>query len=86
VNQNTKEAVGDIDGDGKLDVIIAPAEAFRRGGDHDLAWYRNPGGHYDRPWVKTVIKAKANNHHTVKLSRHRRHRIDFQTGHAQLIR
>jgi hypothetical protein len=67
VNQNTKEAVGDIDGDGRLDVIIAPAEAFRRGGDHDLAWYRNPGRSYDSPWAKSVIKAKANNHHTVKL-------------------
>jgi FG-GAP-like repeat len=67
VNQNTKEAIGDIDGDGRPDVVIAPAEAFRKGGDHDLAWYRNPGGDYGSPWVKTVIAAKANNHHTVKL-------------------
>jgi hypothetical protein len=67
VNQNTKEAIGDIDGDGRLDVILAPAEAFRAGGDHDLAWYRNPGANYDVPWTKRVIAAKANNHHTVKL-------------------
>ena len=42
-NQNTKEAVGDIDGDGLNDVIIAPAEDFRNGEDTVLAWYKNPG-------------------------------------------
>jgi hypothetical protein len=67
VNQNTKEAIGDIDGDGRSDVVLAPAEAFRKGGDHDLAWYKNPGGNYSSPWKKTVIKATTNNHHTVKL-------------------
>lgn len=67
VNQNTKEALGDIDGDGRLDVLLAPAEAFRKGGEHDLAWYQNPGGNYDTPWKKSVIAAKTNNHHTAKL-------------------
>ncbi len=67
VNQNTKEAVGDIDGDGFNDVIIAPAEAYRKGGDHDLAWYKNPGAHSEKPWKKTVLQPKTNNHHTVKL-------------------
>ena len=67
VNQNTKEALTDIDGDGRTDVVIAPAEAYRNGGDHDLAWYRNPGPDWTSPWTKTVIRAKTNNHHTVKL-------------------
>ncbi len=67
VNQNTKEAVGDIDGDGKMDVILAPAEKYRDGGNHDLAWYRNSGRNDDKQWKKHVIQANVNNHHTVKL-------------------
>ena len=67
VNQNTKEALGGIDGDGRTDVVIAPAEAYRNGGDHDLAWYRNSSTDWASPWAKTVIRAKTNNHHTVKL-------------------
>jgi hypothetical protein len=48
-------------------VVIAPAEAYRDGGPHDLAWYRNPGSGYDSEWVKTVIQPGVNDHHTVKL-------------------
>lgn len=67
VNQNTKEAVGDIDGDGRLDVVIGPAESFRNGGPYDLAWYRNPGTDFDVDWPKTVLEANVNDYHTVKL-------------------
>lgn len=68
VNQNTKEAIGDIDGDGLPDVVISPAEAYRNGKAHDLAWYRNPGGNLTGAWAKTVVQASTNNIHTVKLA------------------
>ncbi len=66
-NQNTKEAIGDIDGDGKLDVLIAPAEEFRNGGNTALAWYKNPGNTSSANWVKNTVLAQTNNIHTVKL-------------------
>lgn len=69
VNQNTKEAIGDIDGDNLPDVVIAPAEAYRNGGDQDLAWYRNPGGDLSGQWTKTIVVPSTNNTHTVKLAR-----------------
>ena len=67
INQNTKEAIGDIDGDGLNDVIIAPAEEFRNGGNAPLAWYKNPGNISAANWVKNVIVGSTNNIHTVKL-------------------
>lgn len=66
-NQNTKEAIGDIDGDGLKDVIIAPAESFRNGGNASLAWYKNPGNTSSSNWVKNTIVVSTNNTHTVKL-------------------
>jgi len=66
-NQNTKESIGDIDGDGLNDVIIAPAEAFRNGGNTALAWYKNPGNTSNSNWQKNVVLPVTNNTHTVKL-------------------
>jgi len=66
-NQNTKEAIGDIDGDGLNDIIISPAETFRNGGDAALAWYKNPGSISSANWVKNTIVSSTNNIHTVKL-------------------
>lgn len=66
VNQNTKEAIEDIDGDGRLDLLIGPAEAYRGGKEHYLAWYRNTGK-LDGDWERCIIEASTNNCHTVKL-------------------
>ena len=67
VNQNTKESIADIDRDGLLDVVIAPAEAYRNGGDHMIAWYKNPGSDYSKTWKKTIVLDQTNNHHTLKI-------------------
>jgi len=67
INQNTKEAIGDIDGDGLNDVIIAPAETFRNGGNTHLAWYKNPGNTSSTNWQRNILLALTNNTHTVKL-------------------
>ena len=66
-NQNTKEAIGDVDGDGLRDVVIAPAEQFRGGGNAPLAWYKNPGNTSSTDWSKNIILAQSNNTHVVKL-------------------
>jgi hypothetical protein len=68
INQNTKECIGDIDRDGLLDILISPAEKFRNGHNHDLAWYRNPGGDLTGIWQKTIVEQSTNNMHTVKLA------------------
>lgn len=66
VNANVKEAIGDIDGDGRNDVIISPAEGYRSGGNHVLAWYRAPEDPTGT-WTQNVIAPDYNGGHTVKL-------------------
>lgn len=68
INQNTKEAIGDMDGDGSNDVILAPAESYRNGGDHDLAWYKNPVDDIESEWPQTILSENTNNIHTVRLA------------------
>lgn len=66
INANVKEAIGDIDGDGRNDVIISPAEGYRSGGNHVLAWYRAPEDPTGT-WTQNVIASDYNGGHTVKL-------------------
>lgn len=68
VNQNTKESIGDIDGDGRPDLLLAPAEKYRGGQPHDLVWFSNPGGDLTGAWKRHVVQPASNNMHTVKLA------------------
>ncbi|MCM8530420.1 MAG: carbohydrate-binding protein, partial [Lentisphaeraceae bacterium] len=60
--------IGDIDGDGLADVLMGPAETFRKGGDHILAWYKNPGNSNNTNWSKKVLESGTNRMHQVKLA------------------
>lgn len=69
VNQNTKQAIGDINRDGINDVVISPAEGYRIGGNHELVWYQaSPGSAEIKTWIKHVVKSDFNGGHTVKLA------------------
>ncbi len=68
INPNTKEDIGDINGDGFNDIIISPAEAYGNGKDHVLAWYEAPENPENgKGWVQHIIKGPYNNAHMVKL-------------------
>lgn len=71
VNKATKEEVGDINGNGRLDVALSPAEHFKKyGGDnYDLAWYEGPENPEEiSEWKKHVIKTDYNKAHCLKLA------------------
>ncbi len=71
VNKATKEDMGDLDGDGLLDLVLSPAEHFKKyGGDaHHLAWYRGPSDpEKKKAWKKTIIRSNYNKAHCVKLA------------------
>lgn len=67
-NPNVKEDIGDINGDGRNDVIISPAEGFRNGSNHVLAWYEAPPDPTSTDnWTQHVLATDFNGGHTVKL-------------------
>jgi hypothetical protein len=68
INPNTKEDIGDINGDKRNDVIISPAEGYYNGNNHVLAWYE-ASGNPETPsnWTQHIIRSNYNWAHSVKL-------------------
>jgi hypothetical protein len=51
-------ALGDLNGDGKLDVITADGPTFGDPGQPVVAWYENPGSKDRGNWTKTIIDSQ----------------------------
>lgn len=71
VNPATKEEVGDLNNDGRLDVVLSPAEHFKKygGENYDLAWYECPENPEEvKEWQKHIIKSDYNKAHCAKLA------------------
>jgi hypothetical protein len=68
INPNTKEDIGDINGDGRNDVIISPAEGYYEGKNHVLAWYEAPvNPEKSSNWIQHIIRSNYNWAHLVRL-------------------
>jgi hypothetical protein len=48
------KAVGDLDGDGRTDVVLAPAEF--QGGTYRIAWYEAPADAASGDWTEHVVE------------------------------
>ncbi len=71
INKATKEETGDINNDGRLDVVLSPAEHFKKygGGNYDLAWYECPEDpESESKWKKHIVRSDINKAHCVKLA------------------
>ena len=71
INPATKEEVGDINNDGRLDVVLSPAEHFKKygGENYDLAWYEGPENPEEvKEWRKHIVKSNYNKAHCAKLA------------------
>lgn len=69
INPASKDDIGDINGDGRNDVVISPAESFPNyGGDnYVLAWYECPENPEIETWKQHVIETDFNDGHFLRL-------------------
>ncbi|SMF00420.1 Cobalamin biosynthesis protein CobT (nicotinate-mononucleotide:5, 6-dimethylbenzimidazole phosphoribosyltransferase) [Alteromonadaceae bacterium Bs31] len=68
-NANTKEAVGYINDDPYLDVVISPAEGYRKGANHYLAWYEGVADPTKASsWKRHIIASNVNGRHGLALA------------------
>ncbi len=52
--EDTKVAAGDVNGDGRIDVVLAPAEL--KGGSHRIAWYEAPDDTTAGNWRQHIVE------------------------------
>jgi hypothetical protein len=64
LNNSTKANVADLNGDGRLDVVMSSAE----GGAVFLAWYKNPSDAKAGSWSKHFIENPQANNHQVQIA------------------
>lgn len=64
LNNSVKANTADINGDGRLDVILSPAE----GEAVYLAWYEVPDDPVNDTWVKHFIESPLQNNHQVQIA------------------
>ena len=57
-----KVVAADLDGDGRTDIAVTPAE-----GIGDIAWYRAPADPQTGTWTRTVLLAGADHYHSLQL-------------------
>jgi hypothetical protein len=50
---DTKIEVGDLNGDGRADIVVAPSEL--KGESYRLSWFESPAGDTSGPWQEHVI-------------------------------
>jgi hypothetical protein len=70
INPASKEDIGDINGNGRNDIVISPAESWPNyGGDnYVLAWYENPENPETGTWTQHIIEDNFNDGHFIRLA------------------
>lgn len=64
LNNSTKGALGDVDGDGRVDIVMVSAEGQKA----HLAWYRSPEEPRTQSWERTIIEGDWGNMHQAQLA------------------
>lgn len=62
LGQLLKVEAADLNGDGRVDIAVTPAE-----GTGDIAWYGAPANPQTGAWTRTVLLADANRYHSLVL-------------------
>ena len=64
LNNSVKIDTGDMNGDGRLDLVVSPAE----GEEVYLAWYEIPSDPINGNWIRHTIESPLSNNHQVQIA------------------